>query len=47
VFKAVCFRAPQNAADRARVDAIALQFRGDNYRLKTVFAETAAYCMGQ
>lgn len=47
VFKAVCFRAPQDSADRAKVAQIAASFRGSNYRLKTVFAETAAYCMGQ
>lgn len=47
VFKAVCFRAPQNSADRARVAQITASFRGDNYNMKTVFAETAVYCMGQ
>ncbi|MBV6417681.1 MAG: hypothetical protein CMLOHMNK_02427 [Steroidobacteraceae bacterium] len=47
VFKAVCFRAPQNSADRSKVAAIAQDFRSNNYRMKTVFAETAAYCMGQ
>jgi hypothetical protein len=46
VFKAVCFRAPQNAADRARAATIAQNFRSNGYRLKGVFAETAAYCMG-
>ncbi|HNS27820.1 MAG TPA: hypothetical protein PKN91_06825, partial [Steroidobacteraceae bacterium] len=46
VFKTVCFRAPQNAADRTRAAAIAQSFRNSGYRLKTVFAETAAYCMG-
>jgi len=47
VFKAVCFRAPQDSADRAKVVTIAQLFRNNGYRMKTVFAETAAYCMGQ
>ena len=47
VFKAVCFRVPQDSADRAKVASIAQVFRGNGYRMKTVFAETAAYCMGQ
>lgn len=46
VFKAVCFRAPGNAADRARVDAITTSFKGNGYSLRRVFAETAVYCMG-
>jgi hypothetical protein len=46
VFKAVCFRAPLNAADRAEVDRITALFR-QGYRMKTVFAETAVYCRGQ
>lgn len=44
VFKAVCFRAPQDNADRAKVASIASIFRSNGYRLKTVFAESAAYC---
>jgi len=47
VFKAVCFRVPQDSADRAKVASIAQVFRNNGYRMKTVFAETAAYCMGQ
>ncbi len=46
VFRAVCFRAPSNAADRARIGIIKGQFRASNYSLKRVFAETATYCMG-
>jgi hypothetical protein len=46
VFKAVCFRAPGNSADRARVVQIRNDFVAGNYRLKQVFAETAAYCKG-
>lgn len=46
VFKAVCFRAPLNVNDRAEVDRITAIFKS-GYRMKTVFAETAVYCMGQ
>jgi hypothetical protein len=44
VFKAVCFRAPSTAADFARVQSITGNFVTQGYRLKNVFAETAAYC---
>ncbi|MCS6946466.1 MAG: hypothetical protein NZM12_02485 [Steroidobacteraceae bacterium] len=47
VFKAVCFRAPANAADRAQLQIIKSNFKSGGYRLKQVFAETAVYCMGQ
>jgi hypothetical protein len=47
VFEAVCFRKPQDAADRAAVDRITGAFRADQYRMKTVFAETAVHCMGE
>jgi hypothetical protein len=47
VFRNVCFRAPSDAADRARVDAITTSFRNNGYRLKRVFAEAATYCMGE
>jgi len=46
-FKAVCFRAPGNAADRQKVADIAAAFKLNNYSLKEVFAQTAVYCMGQ
>ena len=46
VFKTVCFRAPANATDRARVQVIKSDFKAGGYKLKQVFAETAAYCMG-
>jgi len=53
VFKAVCFRAPgavadstKAAQDRAKVTEITNNFKGNGYRLKQVFAETAVYCMG-
>ncbi len=46
VFKAVCFRAPGDAADRAQVATMTNNFRTTGFRLKQVFAETAVYCMG-
>ena len=46
VFRAVCLRPPNDAADRARVGSMVSTFRSGGYRLKQVFAESAAYCMG-
>ncbi|HPF28115.1 MAG TPA: hypothetical protein P5528_03390 [Steroidobacteraceae bacterium] len=46
VFKAVCFRAPRNSADRGKVDQITASFKSNGYKLKQVWAETAVYCMG-
>ena len=46
VFRNVCFRAPSDSADRARVDSMVGSFRGNGYKLKRVFAEAATYCMG-
>ena len=46
VFKTVCLREPEDASDRPRVDEITNTFRTTGYRLKQVFADTAAYCMG-
>lgn len=46
VFKTVCLREPEDASDRTRVDEITNTFRSTGYRLKQVFADTAAYCMG-
>lgn len=47
VFERVCFRPPGDQADRDEVQRITNAFEVDNYNLKTVFAETATYCMGQ
>jgi len=47
VFRAVCFRPPSDAADRARVASMTSSFRTGGYRLKQVFAEAATYCMGE
>jgi hypothetical protein len=46
VFRNVCLREPENAADRSKVDEIVNTFRTTNYRMKQVFADTAVYCMG-
>jgi Protein of unknown function (DUF1585) len=46
VFKAVCFRAPLNSADRGRVDTITASFKQSGYKLRRVFAETAVACKG-
>jgi hypothetical protein len=47
VFKAMCFRAPGNSADRNRVTQIKNNFKAGGYNLKQVFAESAVYCMGE
>ncbi len=46
IFRTVCLREPGNTADRNEVDAITADFRSQNYNMKTAFAETAVYCMG-
>jgi len=45
-FQAMCLRAPGNAADRAEVAQITSDFVSSNYNMKTAFAESAVYCMG-
>jgi hypothetical protein len=52
VFKAVCLRPPVDVADRTQIDTMVNDFKtatGKNttgFNLKEVFAESAAYCMG-
>jgi hypothetical protein len=46
VFERVCLRPAESAADVAEVSHIADVFEAQNYSMKRVFAETAAYCMG-
>jgi hypothetical protein len=46
VFKAVCFRAPQNQVDRTQIATMVSSFKSGGYKLKQVFAESAVYCMG-
>ena len=47
VFKDVCFRAPNTPADFAHINSMISSFQAHNYSLRQVFAEGAAYCMGQ
>jgi hypothetical protein len=47
VFQAMCLRAPSNAQDRAQVAQITTDFVSSSYDLRTVFGESAVYCMGQ
>ena len=47
VFQAMCLRPPSNAADRAQTTKITADFVSSNYNMKTAFAESAVYCMGQ
>jgi hypothetical protein len=46
VFQAICLRPPSNAADRSTAAQITADFQSGGYNMKQVFAETAAYCMG-
>jgi hypothetical protein len=46
VFKTVCFRAPNSAADVSQVKSMIASFQAHNYSLRQAFAEGAAYCMG-
>jgi hypothetical protein len=46
VFKDVCLRAPSSSADAAQVTSMIQAFQAGNYSLRQVFAEGAAYCMG-
>jgi hypothetical protein len=46
VFKDVCLRAPSSNADAAQVTSMIQAFQASNYSLRQVFAEGAAYCMG-
>ena len=46
VFKAVCFRTPQNQADRTQIATMVSSFTAGGYKLKQVFAQSAVYCMG-
>ena len=46
VFKTVCLRRRSTQTDRARSSASSALFKAGGYKMKQVFAETAAYCMG-
>jgi hypothetical protein len=46
VFRAVCLRQPEDAADRFQVSQMVSSFKA-GYRMKQTFAEAAVYCMDQ
>lgn len=46
VFRTVCLHDPVTTADHDAVRTITAGFAADGFRLKRVFAETGAYCMG-
>ena len=46
VFKYVCLRAPNTAADFTKVNSMIASFQANQYKLRQPFAEAAAYCMG-
>jgi hypothetical protein len=46
VFKDVCLRAPNSQADFDQVNSMIGSFKSNGYKLRQVFAEGAAYCMG-
>jgi hypothetical protein len=46
VFKYVCLRAPNTAADVSQLNSMIASFQAHQYSLRQVFAESAAYCMG-
>lgn len=47
VFQAVCYRAPQSAADQAVVASIKSGFKSGGYKMRSVFEQVAANCAGQ
>ena len=47
VFENVCLRSPSNSTDRKQIDLMVESFKGSNFNLKQVFAESAVYCMGE
>jgi hypothetical protein len=52
VFKTVCLRAPATSSlqspsgDAAQINSMIASFQSNGYKLRQVFAEAAAYCMG-
>lgn len=46
VFRTVCLRPATSAADQAEIARITGVFRSNGYRLRQVFAEAGAWCMG-
>jgi hypothetical protein len=46
VFRAVCLRSPEDAADRAQAGQMVSSFTSSGYQMKQTFADAAVYCMG-
>jgi hypothetical protein len=46
VFKTVCLRQPTDSNDFTKVDEMVASFKSSNYKMKQIFAEAGAYCMG-
>lgn len=46
VFKTICLRDPTDSNDFSEVDSMVSSFKSSNYKMKQVFAEAGAYCMG-
>ena len=46
VFERLCLRHPGDPQDRAEIQRVADVFEAQAYSMKRVFAELAAYCMG-
>ena len=46
VFRAVCLREPEDAADRLQIDNVMVPSFKSGYQMKQTFAEAAVYCMG-
>jgi hypothetical protein len=47
VFENVCLRKPQDINDRNEISNMTTTFVNSNYRIKDVFAASAAYCKGE
>jgi len=47
VFENVCLRRPQDINDRSAITNMTTTFVNSNYRIKDVFAASAAYCKGE
>ncbi|RJG16144.1 DUF1585 domain-containing protein [Alcanivorax profundi] len=46
VFEAVCLRKPADSTDTQQVASMTTAFKNNNYRMKSLFADAAVYCMG-
>lgn len=47
VFRKVCLRTPENAADRNQITTTTARFANNGYHLKDVFVAAADYCKGE